>query len=124
MKTANVLFAAAVVSLEYFDVVDIPVAENLVQDVRLMLHRKHKWEDATCLEPEICAGCGLEETARIIDVEAGGYFAVSLKSNGTVAAVGQNDKGKCNVYSWPWVKMSTDSAIPGSWNKSSDKMDY
>ena len=57
----SLLAGAVVVGLEYFDVVDIPVVEDMIQDVRLMLHRKHKWEEATCRTPRYCPVCGETE---------------------------------------------------------------
>ncbi len=36
----------------------------------------------------------------IIQVAAGSFHTVGLKSNGTVVAVGENDYGECNVGEW------------------------
>jgi alpha-tubulin suppressor-like RCC1 family protein len=36
----------------------------------------------------------------IVQVDAGWYFTVGLKSDGTVVAVGDNDSGQCDVGNW------------------------
>ncbi len=36
----------------------------------------------------------------IIDIDAGSYYVVGLKSDGTVVATGQNTDGECNVSGW------------------------
>jgi alpha-tubulin suppressor-like RCC1 family protein len=38
----------------------------------------------------------------IVQVAAGQYYTVGLKSDGTVVAVGWNDYGQCNTYI-PWL---------------------
>ena len=46
----------------------------------------------------------------IVAISAGGYYAVGLKSDGTVVAVGMNDDGQCDVGGW------RDILLPGGSN--------
>jgi hypothetical protein len=43
-------------------------------------------------------GCG--GRTNIIQVDAGGWHTVGLRSDGTVVAVGDNTSGQCNVGGW------------------------
>ena len=52
----------------------------------------HSWTEPSYFESSRCTGCGLTDAASILWVEAGGYHTVSMKSDGTVAAIGRNDK--------------------------------
>lgn len=53
-----VLALVVVGGLVYLDIVDIPVVKDAMQDVDVALHREHKWQPATCMEPMICKICG------------------------------------------------------------------
>ena len=44
--------------------------------------------------------CNVGSWTDIVQVAAGGYHTVGLKSDGTVVAVGYNVDGQCNVGSW------------------------
>jgi len=39
----------------------------------------------------------------IVQVAAGGYFTLGLKSDGRVVAVGYNDNGETNVFDWEMI---------------------
>ena len=42
----------------------------------------------------------------VVEVAAGAYHTVGLKSDGTVVAVGYNDYGQCNVGSWTGINQT------------------
>jgi alpha-tubulin suppressor-like RCC1 family protein len=44
--------------------------------------------------------CDVGDWTDIVQVAAGGYYTVGLKSDGTVVAVGYNGDGQCNVGDW------------------------
>ena len=39
-----------------------------------------------------------------MSVSTKGWFAVGLKSNNTVVAVGNNDEGQCNISNWKLLR--------------------
>lgn len=43
--------------LVYLDIVDIPVVEDIVHEIEIILHNEHEWLDATCVAPKMCEIC-------------------------------------------------------------------
>lgn len=60
-----VLWAALVVmiagGLAHLGIIDIPVVDDIVREVKLFLHKEHEWLDATCVDPRICEVCNETE---------------------------------------------------------------
>lgn len=52
------LSAAIAAGLVYLDIADIPVVEDALRKIEMLLHKEHEWTEATCLEPRLCEICG------------------------------------------------------------------
>ena len=52
-----ILGAIIASGLVHFEVIDIPVVSDVLQEIEIMLHLEHKWVEATCVEPRMCEKC-------------------------------------------------------------------
>ena len=66
----------------------------------------HNWLPASIHLPETCSRCGITRGDKLQNewlryrIAAGAYHSIALKSDGTVLAEGDNQKGQCNVSPW------------------------
>lgn len=54
----GLLCAAIAGGLVCFDIIDIPVFDDIIHKIELSQHKEHEWIEATCIDAEMCAICG------------------------------------------------------------------
>lgn len=54
--------------------------------------------------------CDVSGWTDIVEITCGDDHTVGLRYDGTVAAVGSNTKGQCNVSDWIKIRVGSDSA--------------
>ncbi len=102
---ATFIVCVAIAVIVFFDNVIIP-SINYNKAVALM--EKEEYREATGL---FMKADGYKDSEEYLEylmevsgareiLSAGGYHTVGLKSDGTVVAVGENSKGRCNVFDW------------------------